>query len=543
MKKLYLIFFILGVITALPYAFPVLWFVPWLSLIPFAYILISYGSELKKRKAYLLGLSFGMGYFGLTYHWFISFYGMDFLGLESLESVLLVAVCWIGLSLIQALEFGMLPVLYRVARPKISKPWIGAVLISALWMIYEWQQTLFWRGVPWARLALTQSSFGALWQSASLFGSIFVSGLIVLVSSLIGSAVFVFLKKRKTCGKKLFKLPKNCSVICAVAVGLFLINLIFGLVKTALPYKTEGEPFGAAVIQGNISSAEKWNTSAWDAADIYISLTEECVAKARENGMDIQLVVWPETVLKDGIYNSAIKHGVKQCARELNVTVLTGAFEIEYTDDGHKNYNSIYAFYPDGTVDETCYRKQKLVPFGEFTPMETVINTLLPILAELNILSSDPYTPGDDSTVFDGMDGTEAQKIGSLVCFDSIYESLTIDSVRNGAEIITLSTNDSWFSDSAAVYQHNRHACLRAIESGRYFVRAANTGVSSIITPDGEIITEVAPLIEGYTYCEVSRISERTLYSYVGNLVVYLSIAFYVGYVTYSSVKEKILSK
>ncbi len=544
MKKLYLTFSLLGIITALPYAFPVLWFVPWLSLIPFSYILIKYGCEIKKRKAYLLGLCFGMGYFGITYHWFISFYDMDFLGLGKIESVLLVAVCWIGLSLLQALEFGMLPVLYRVAKPSKARPWLGAIMISVLWMIYEWQQTLFWRGVPWARLALTQSSFGALWQSASLFGSIFVSGIIVAFASVIASAIYIWAERRKACEEKFFKLPKRSVIICIVAFGMFLSNLIFGVIKTAIPYKAEGESFGAAVIQGNISSAEKWNTTAWDAAQIYIRLTEECVAKAKENGIDVSLVVWPETVLKDGLYNYVgIKRKITQAAKELGVTILSGAFEYEYTDDGGKNYNSVYAFYPDGTMDEACYRKQRLVPFGEFTPMESVINTLLPILTELNILSDNPYTAGEESTVFEGLEGSDAINIGSLICFDSIYEALTVDSVRNGAQIMTLSTNDSWFSDSAAVYQHNRHACLRAIESGRYFVRAANTGVSSIISPDGEILTDVAPLVEGYAYHEVSLISSRTLYSYVGNLMVYLSIAFYVGYVTYYSVKEKILSK
>ncbi len=544
MKKLYLIFFVLGVITALPYAFPVLWFLPWISLIPFAYILIKYGCELKKRKAYLLGLSFGMGYFGLTYHWFTSFYGMEFLGLENFESIMLVAVCWIGLSLIQALEFGMLPVLYRVARPSKDRPWLGAIMISVLWMIYEWQQTLFWRGVPWARLALTQASSGVLWQSASLFGSIFVSGIIVLFAALIGAALYIFLEKYKASEGRDLKLLKKSAVICIVAAVIFLSNLVFGVIKTAVPCKTEGKPFGAAVIQGNISSAEKWNTDAWDAMELYISLTEKCVAEAKEQGVELQLVVWPETVLKSGLTTASIRNTVKQCAEDLGVTVLTGAFEYEATNaEESKSYNSIYAFYPDGTIDETCYRKQRLVPFGEFTPMESVINTLLPILTELNILSDDPFTPGTDSTVFDGLEGTEALKIGSLVCFDSIYETLTVDSVRNGAQIMTLSTNDSWFSDSAAVYQHNRHACLRAIESGRYFIRAANTGVSSIISPDGEIITKISPLVEGYAFAEVSRISSRTLYSYVGNLAVYLCIAFYVGYVTYSISKDKILRK
>ncbi len=546
MKKFYLAFFLLGAITALPYVFPVLWFIPWISLIPFAYILIKYGTGFKKRKAYLLGLSFGMGYFGLTYHWFMSFYGMEFLGLEKTESILLVATCWIGLSLLQALEFGMFPVLYRIANPSKQRPWLSAILIPALWMIYEWQQTLFWRGVPWARLALTQSSFGLLWQSASLLGSIFVSGIIVAFASLIAAAIYAYKEHRKTLTEseeKKISLPKKSSVLCIIAAGIFVLNLLFGAVKTAIPIKAEGETYGAAVIQGNISSADKWNTSAWTACELYVELTRKCVLEAKEKGDGISLVVWPETVMKDGIYGSyGMRTYISGTAKELGVTIIAGGFDFEKTETGRNNYNAMFAFYPDGRIDDTKYYKQRLVPFGEFTPMESVITALLPILTELNILNAEPYTPGIDSTVFKGTDGS-VQNIGSLICFDSIYEALTVDSVRNGAEVITLSTNDSWFSDSAAVYQHNRHACLRAIESGRYIVRAANTGVSSVISPNGEIMTDVPPLVEGYSYAEISSVSARTLYSYTGNLIVYLSIAFLTGMTVFGRYKKHLDKK
>ncbi len=544
MKKLYLFFFLVGALSACAYVFPSLWFLPWFSLIPFAYILMTRVGEMKKRQAYLLGFLFGMGYFGLTYHWFINFYEMDLIGLTGLESAALVAVCWIGLSALQAFEFGFFPVIFKLVYRDKPRPWLGALTIPALWMIYEWQQTLFWRGVPWARLALTQSGFRALQQSASLFGSIFVSGIIIAFASLIAAAVFYLLemlrKEERKFSFKNIKLPKKSAVLCIAAAGIFLLNLLFGAIKLAVPTKTVGDEFCAAVVQGNISSADKWNTTAREAANVYLDLTEKCVNEAAANGKTVKLVVWPETVLKDGIIRYAgIATDVSSSAKELGITILAGAFEAERVNDEILSYNSIYAFYPDGSVDDTCYRKQRLVPFGEFTPMEDVINTLLPILTELNILSSNPYTPGDDSTVFKGA-GDGISGIGSLICFDSIYETLTVSSVRNGAKIMTLSTNDSWFSDSAAVYQHNRHATLRAIESGRYFVRAANTGVSSIISPTGEILTEVDPLVEGYTYHDVALSESRTLYSYVGNLTVYISLAFYVGLISYNIAKKKI---
>ena len=104
-----------------------------------------------------------------------------------------------------------------------------------------------------------------------------------------------------------------------------------------------------------------------------------------------------------------------------------------------------------------------------------------------------------------------------------------IEAVRNGAEIIVISTNDSWFSDSAALDMHNGQARLRAIETGRYVVRSANTGISSIIDPMGNVKSELGALERGVVVSEISARSENTLYVYIGNLFAYLCLAFVFG--------------
>lgn len=139
----------------------------------------------------------------------------------------------------------------------------------------------------------------------------------------------------------------------------------------------------------------------------------------------------------------------------------------------------------------------------------------IPPLSQLSALDDD-VTPGTRPELFD----TAWGKIGSVICFDSIYESLILDSVRAGANLLCISTNDSWFEDSAAVYEHNAHAKLRAVETGRYVVRAANTGISSIITPTGKVTKCLPPLVEGYILDEVYMISENTLYTTIGNILV-----------------------
>lgn len=527
-------FFLCGLLAALPFVFPALWPISWVALVPAAFMLMRKGSEIKKRKAYLYGLGFGFGYFGVMFYWFTCLYPMEFAGLGNFESLVLVCVCWFGLALLQSIEFGFVTLLYRLIRPDKNKIWLCALLFSALWVVFEWQQTLFWRGVPWARLAVSQSAVPFLQQSASLLGGLFTGAIIASVNAFIAAALYSILGDKpikELPGVFLSGIRKKKTIIFAsVSLGIFTFNAVFGAIRCLTYDVTSDRKLTAAVIQGNISSLDKWaDDSVERSARIYLDLTEKCV-----NETGAELVVWPESVITANLRTATgVSSLISAKAKELDITLFVGAYDIETAEDEKKYYNSIYIFYPDGSVGENTYKKQHLVPFGEYTPMEELIKAILPVLYDINILS-DPFTPGTESEVFD----TEYGKIGSLICFDSIYETLALNSVRDGAELITLSTNDSWFRDSAAVYQHNSHACLRAIENGRYVVRAANTGVSTIISPKGETLTLIDPLTEGFAAAEVYMKNERTLYSYTGNLFVYVCIAFISAVLVYSRVKD-----
>ena len=180
------------------------------------------------------------------------------------------------------------------------------------------------------------------------------------------------------------------------------------------------------------------------------------------------------------------------------------------------------------------YSKRHLVPFGEFVPLRDVFEILIPPLTELSMISSD-LGEGVSAQVFE-LDETN---IGSLICFDSIYDELARDSVRSGAKILAVSTNDSWFLDSAALDMHNAQAKLRAIENRRYVVRSANTGISSIISPRGEEMSSVERLVGGQITAEVYSVESKTLFTHIGNLFVYLCIAVIVIWIA----GEKFLSK
>lgn len=488
--------------AGLTLVFPKLGFLEWVALVPSALVILRYGDGFSLRKMYRLGLLFFMCYYVVVFHWFVNLYPLEFIdGMTKGAALAVVLAAWLGLSFFQALFGGLLFVLTALVfrtgtarRFPILKPFAAA----SLWAVYEWTQTLGWFGVPWGRLPIGQSEYIVELQSASLFGSYFVTFLLVTVNFLVAYAI---LHREKL---------RVCAVLCA---SIIAANSLLGVFLMNTGKNTDGaDCVRVAVAQGNISSSDKWDSeSTQKTLDAYTRCTEF----AAMNGAEV--VVWPETAIPYTIPNSAsMTRYLKGLAKDTGVTILAGVFT---ENEAGEELNSIIAVTPDGNIEDTVYSKRHLVPFGEYVPMRKLVSTLIPPLAEL-VMSEGDIVAGDSPNVF----SLDCGRIGSIICFDSIYEELTRQSVLDGAQLIALSTNDSWFSDSAALYMHNAQAQLRAIETGRYVIRAANTGVSSIISPKGEVLAVTEPLVEDCLVYDVYMNDSETFYTSSGNLFVYLCV-------------------
>ncbi len=505
----YLLLLAGGLLTGLTLIFPDVGFLEWLTLVPVGIFLLEVASDssVRLRRLYGYGLFFFYCFYLTTFHWFVNLYPLDFIdGMTRGGALAVVLVSWLGLSLLQALmggvSFVVIGVLFR-GRFAVRYPVLRPILAAGVWAVYEWTQTLGWWGVPWGRLPLGQRSDLVGLQTASWFGSYFVTFLLVAVNLLLA---FVLLSVRKE-SREAWK-RGAVRVACLLTVGLLAFQYGAGTILWATSPRG-GETVTVAAIQGNVSSNEKWSIHSTERTkEIYRKYT----LKAAEEGA--QIVLWPETALPylvrggNGLY-----YFLSDLAQEANVTILVGAF----SEGEGGEYNSLLCFTPDGRMRDEVYSKRRLVPFGEFVPMRGLIETLIPPLAEL-VMSGEDVPAGEGANLFYLEEGT----VGSLICFDSIYEELTRESVREGAELICLSTNDSWFTDSAALYMHNGQAQLRAIESGRYIVRSANTGISTVISDRGEVLAELAPLVDGMLVEEIPLRSHTTLYMRIGNLFVYL---------------------
>jgi len=501
-----------GILTGLTVCFPVLGFLEWFSIIPMALVLLSLceSENHRLRSLYAYGLFYFMCYFVVTWHWFYVMYPMSYTGMTELAALSVLIAAMLGLPFVQAwlfaFSFVFARLIYRgylMKKLKMLFPFIFA----AIWTILEWCQTLFWFGVPWGRLSIGQTSILVTAQTASLFGCYFITFLLVSVNFLLAYAIF------KYDARKLFALT---------AAAVFSFNVISGSIIMLTDSADDSERhITVAAVQGNISTAEKWDDNWFEkTTDAYKRLTKEAV----DNGADV--IIWPETVIPVAdIYSYASSFAfITRLANELDVTLIVGT---NVMNDDSDMFNSLIVVYPDGSIDDKFYAKQNLVPFGEYMPMKELLSVIIPSLTEVNIMG-DEWTPGNSSTVID----IGNAKMGSAICFDSIYDATVRKSIINGAEFIVISTNDSWFYDSAATTMHLGQAKLRAIENGRYVARSASTGISAIINANGQAIDIEPPLTEGYAISEISLRQSRTLYSYIGNIFVYLLISAICAIVT-----------
>lgn len=502
-----------GVITAMTLQFDLLYPLSYISLAPLFYFIVEkLDGKPSYKRLYATGLFWSMCYYMTVYSFFLAMYPMEFMGVSKPVGGFLVVFCQVGLSLLQSVATAVVaPLTVLVCRHK----GLSSLIFSLLWIIFEWLQSFTWAGVPFLRLAISQTSFAPAMQSASLFGSLFLSFIPAFSSASLGYAFHLF----KSRG---WRFTKITVIYPTIALALIAANLGYGAAKIAFYTEDEDRSVKVALIQANIGSVDKWaDDSVENTLKIHLELSEKAVTESgaelivfAETALNFDFLADPYRYITDTLTSRMIKDTLTSFAKEHNVTMIVGTF----MSDEQNSYNSLVIFYPDGTVEDEPYNKRRLVPFGEYVPMESVIRLVLPFLSDMNLFEGQ-ITAGESSAVKEASGGL----IGRLICFDSIYDYLTRQTVADGAEMIILSTNDSWYLDSPAVYIHNDHAKLRAVESGKYILRAANTGVSAIIDPLGRATSELEPLVEGYVSGEAVFNSERTLYSYTGNLIIPIS--------------------
>jgi apolipoprotein N-acyltransferase len=166
-----------------------------------------------------------------------------------------------------------------------------------------------------------------------------------------------------------------------------------------------------------------------------------------------------------------------------------------------------------------------LVPFGEYVPLKSVLFFVAPLIEAVS-----DFSAGTDPIVFNA----DGRRLSVSICYESVYPAIAQSFVERGSQLLATITNDAWFGRSSAPYQHFDQGAMRAVEQGRYVVRAANTGISGAVDPYGRVIARTPIFEPAALVVDVRLLSGRTIYSRVGDVVVWFSLAVTLWIVTTS---------
>lgn len=504
-KYKYIVMILSGLIFSVPFFLPQLWILSWVSLIPFYIVIFTMMRTFRLNKLVKCYIVFEMFFYLSIYIWFLAMYPMDFTGLTNFQGLVVAVAAWIVFPVLQTLPMLIIPLtLYPLRKIPVH---FYPLASACLYVVVEWIQSWFLTGLTWANLAISQYKNLTAIQSISIFGSYFIGFLIILVNSMIAVKIIYSASGNNISYKK-------GNVLLILAVMLFFADNYFGMFRI-MTYKEPDNFERVSIVQGNFSVYEKWEAGSFsNTIDTYMSMISDA---AESDGSWV--FVCPESALPADISGTNVEALFEKFADKNNITIITGCLTSEEIDGEWMEYNSLYAFSPD--VDgNKIYSKRHLVPFGEYLPMRELLIKIAPFVENIAMLE-DEISPGEGSNLIYAGD----LKIGGLICFDSIFPELARQSVKDGANILVVATNDAWYRESSGIYQHNAQSVLRAVENGRYVVRSANTGISSFISPLGEIIQNTKVNERTYITEDVGLCENLTLYTVFGDILIYLSFA------------------
>lgn len=440
-------------------------------------------------RAFLLGLTTGVVYFVGTIYWT----GTVIKTFGEVPTVLAY-----GAMLLLALYLALFPALAAIIEARLlTRGGVGALWFApAAWVAMEFCRGWAFGGFPWVPLGNSQVTVLPVAQFASLFGVYGLSLLVAFVNAAIVYALVTHGRARVT------------AVVTAAAV---LVGIgAWGTWRIANgSLAREGSPIRVGLVQGNIEQKLKWDPrEARRIFTTYIAMTRDVVKRGA------QYVIWPESstpfMFEEDPGGQA---ALRALAREVQVPILFGSDQMVHGANPTL-YNAAFLLAPDGhTV--AVYRKIHLVPFGEFIPLQQYVKFVSPLVDSLLDFSA------GDSVVMLPVNG---HLTSTAICYEVVYPSLIDTAVHRGSELLSTITNDAWYGHSSAPFQHWEMASMRAIEQGRYLVRAANTGISGIVDPYGRVVERSAIFEQVGLVGEVRFLTSRTVYSLIGDAIAYAAI-------------------
>ncbi len=382
-------------------------------------------------------------------------------------------------------------------------PWVLVPGAAALWTGLELIRAHLFTGFPWALLGYSQYSRLPLIQVADITGVYGISFFIVLVNA----GLWIFFSALCGAGWRGPAVSKGSAagvlgLVLIAAAGLagygqWRLDEVVGL-ESAAPQRK------VAVVQGNIDQTLKWDPAFQTASvEKYLALS----ARAMAQGPD--LVVWPETATPFYLfYQQPLTGMVTGFVARSGTPFLVGSPSFRPNGEAMDYFNSAYLIDAAGRPAGR-YDKVHLVPFGEYVPLKRYLPFLGKMVAQVGDFKSGPL----GATLAWG-----GRRLGVQICYEIIFPRLSRQMVAGGADILVNMTNDAWFGRTGAPYQHFAMAVLRAVENRRTVVRAANTGISAVIGPEGRVALRTELFEDAAFTRSVPLMAEKTFYTRFGDV-------------------------
>jgi apolipoprotein N-acyltransferase len=347
------------------------------------------------------------------------------------------------------------------------------VVLALLWALMEGLQGVLFTGFGWGALAYSQGPNLLAAQAAAYGGTGMVSAAIIAVSAYLALGV----------AEPRQRIRANLTV---GAILLFVHALGLSPLGMGTPDDTT-RPYNVGVVQPDFPLEMKWDH------EYTVEMVRNTVEKSRALAAttNIDLFVWPESLVMTSIEQPEILDLVQNLAMDTGAAIFTGTIRSE---DGQE-FNSSALIGPDGMV-AGHYDKVHLAPFGEYVPL----GQYLPFIQKV-VPSIGSITPGREQRALEA----KGRTFGPLICFEVLFPALAWRLAQEDAEFLVVMTNLGWFGASSAIEQEINIARFRAIETRLPVIHSANTGLTGLIDPWGRFHPVTGTFTRSGVFTELSE--------------------------------------
>ncbi|RTE66959.1 apolipoprotein N-acyltransferase [Amphritea opalescens] len=472
-----------------------------LSLAPFDYwylggvsvaLLFTLLHHCSPRAGAWLGWCYGLGFFGSGVSWvFVSIH--EYGNASTLLAGAMTALFVAALAILFAIQIWLYTRLYR-----------NLIGFCALWILFEWLRSWLLTGFPWLYLG-----YGLVDTPLAVFAPLGGVWLLSLYVVLTATLLVTFVKRLKQ--------PLQAATILMV-LGLPWVAIEQNQIPSNWTTPV-GEPLKVMVVQADIPQQLKWSPSQLETIlQTYVNLSQD--------SDKVDLLVWPETAIPSFYRTAKTMLSPLITYLESNDTALISGIPSIYRDPeapkGRRYTNSLTLF----AGGSGSYDKQRLVPFGEYVPLE---NQLRGIIDFFDLPMSEFSLGAPNQPLLEAA----GSQIAPFICYEIAYPELVREQSLESDLLLTVS-NDTWFGHSSAPAQHLQIARMRALETGRWLIRSTNNGISALISPEGKINTTIPAYEQAVMIGEVRRMQGLTPYQEWGikPLQIVIGLLLFIGLIT-----------